>query len=371
MPGNLLRDAVVDPCSTTLRVIFALAVLAPVAAAQAKDATAVERRARSLVNQVELPERRVAAIDELLSLGADAVPALAARLSDPRPEVVQVVCAVLCKLGPLAEAALPQLVIAQGSPDAAVAHMARLTEMNIRPSGKTLVAEFERGKVVEIAADGTQREVLGTAMPWDVDPLPGGHLLVTLYIANRVVEYDEKGNEVWSFADLKMPLEADRLLDGRTLIADTYGQRVIEVGARGDVVWEWKAEQQQGQPYDVERLANGRTLVALFPSLVLEVDRAGEVVWQLDSPGGVFDADRLPNGNTLLTLFNAGSVREVDSKGTVVWEAKGLAGPNDADRLPSGNTLVTTSDGFVELAPDGSIVAQSKGRKRVSKIVRR
>jgi hypothetical protein len=298
------------------------------------------------------------------------VPALAARLNDPRPEVVQVVCEVLCALGPTAAAALPQLVTANGSPDAAIVRMVRQTELCVRTTGATTFCEYDSKRIVQIAADGTERVLFEGGDPWDFDLLPDGHLLLTHYTGNKVVEYDAKGKEVWAFTELKMPLEADRLLDGHTLIADTYGKRVVEVDAKGALVWQWETPPGDHNPYDVERLANGRTLVALYPDLVVEVDRAGEVVWKLEGLAGVFDADRLPNGNTLITLFQAGLVREVNPKGETVWEAA-VAQPNDADRLPNGNTLVGTADSVVELSPDGKVVLETKRGKRVSEVARR
>jgi len=338
-------------------------------AAQAKVASPVEKRARSLVNQLELAERRAAAAEELLALGAPAVPALAARLADPRPEVVQVVCEVLGALGSRAEAALPFLVTSMGSPDPDVARMATLTESRLRATGLTTICEFEKRGVVQFAADGTERVLQPADHAWDVDVLPAGHLLVTFFMQSKVVEYDNKGKEVWSFDQLTNPLDADRLLDGRTLIADTKGHRVIEVSPRGDVVWEWKLPGDP-TPYDVERLANGRTLIAMYPDQVLEVDRKGDVVWELRDLGGVFSAERLPDGNTLLALFGAGAVQERNKKGDVVWEVK-VHEPNHASRLANGNTMVSTGDGVLEFAPDGKQVGEIKLGSRISRAFRR
>lgn len=338
-------------------------------AAQDQVTPPAEKRARALVNQLELAERRAAAAEELLALGAAGVPALVARLQDPRPEVLQVVCEVLTGLGPLAASALPQLDTAAKSPDAALVRMLRLTELRLRATGMTTLCEYEGKRIVQIAADGSERELLADGNPWGFDLLPDGHLLVTHYATSKVAEYDAKGTELWSFTDLKMPLDADRLLDGRTLIADTYGGRVIEVDAKGEVVWQWLNKTGKGNPYDVERLANGRTLVALYPDQVLELDRMGNVAWRLEGLEGVFDADRLPNGNTLLALFGAQVVREVNAKGKTVWQAK-VALPNDADRLPSGNTLVGTADGLLEVAPDGKVVSRVNRRGRVSGLTR-
>jgi hypothetical protein len=73
---------------------------------------------------------------------------------------------------------------------------------------------------------------------------------------------------------------------------------------------------------------------------VIEVNAAGEIVWEVKGQRNAHDADRLPTGNTLVTLRNAGAVVELDPKGEVVWKLEGLSSPSDADRLPNGNTLV-------------------------------
>ena len=346
---------------------FAALLLTGALAGQGKVVSPAEKRARALVNQLELAERRVAAAEELLTLGGAAVPELAARLNDPRPEVVQVVCEVLCALGPAAAAALPQLATAIGSPNAAIACMVRLTEFRLRATGATTISEFDGRRIVQIV-DGDDRVLLEGTHPWDFELLPDGHVLVSHYGDDKVVEYDGEGEAVWTFTGVDRPLDVDRLLDGRTLIADMGNERVIEVDAKGAVVWEWKTPPNHN-PYDVERLVNGRTVVVLHPDLVVEVDRKGEVVWKLEKLDGVVDADRLPNGNTLLAFCHAGVVREVNGKGEVVWEAA-VARPDDADRLPNGNTLVGTWRGVIEVGPDGKVVHEELRGKRVSEVTR-
>jgi len=360
----------VDRFFTAMHSCAALLLLAIAVAAQAKAPTSpIERRARSLANQLELAERRAAAVEELLSLGADAVPALAARLGDPRPEIVQVVCQVLCALGTTASGALPQLTAAAASRDAAVVRMARMTEFAVRPTGLTTICDYEGSRVVQVGAGGAERELVKGVQASDAEPLPDGHLLLTLFQQQRVVELDADGKEVWSFAQLKSPVEATRLLDGNTLIADSGNQRFVEVDAAGRIVWEFKPDARHHCNH-VERLPSGNTLVAMYPDQVLEVDRAGKVVWELKGLRGVCDADRLPNGNTLICLEEDKVVREVNKKGEVLWELKGVREPNDADRLPNGNTLVATGIRVIEFTPDGRQLSVVTGGKRVLEVVR-
>jgi len=346
---------------------FMTLLLAGALVAQAKNAPPAAKRALVLVNQLELAERRAAAADELLTLGEQAAPALAARLNDPRREVVQAVCEVLCALGPAAAAALPQLDTMIGSPDAAIVHMARLTGFRVRTTGATLVCECQPQRVVRIAADGAEEVVIKNGSQFGVEPLPDGHLLVAQHLENRVVELDAQGAEVWSFTKCLTPIRAHRLVNGHTLIVPSQGQRIIDVDVKGDVTWEWKSP--SGTTYDADRLANGRTLVTLYPDRVVEIDRAGEVVWKLEDLEGVFEADRLPNGNTLLSLYTKGAVREVNAKGEAVWEIE-IKGPRDADRLRNGNTLVASEVGVIEFGPDRKQIARLGTGTMIAEVTR-
>ncbi|MHB1424725.1 MAG: HEAT repeat domain-containing protein [Gemmataceae bacterium] len=65
-----------------------------------------------------------------------------------------------------------------------------------------------------------------------IQGLPNGHVLVPLYYDNKVVEYDEKGTEVWS-ASYARPTSAQRLPNGRTLVAGYAGNVIVELDKDG------------------------------------------------------------------------------------------------------------------------------------------
>ena len=219
--------------------------------------------------------------------------------------------------------------------------------------GFTLVAEFSENRVVEFDEQGNElfsmRDVYGA---WDAECLDNGNLLITEYALDRVVEVTRAGDEVWSFNDLRNPYDADRLPNGNTLIADTVNERVIEVSPGKEIVWEYKGV----RPYDVERLSDGNTLIVdarTRKERVVEVDPKGEVVWEYLDPNNPFDADRLPNGNTLITERNKHRVIEVDRAGNIVFEIGNLNAPSDADRLPNGHTLIAENGGVREFDRQG------------------
>ncbi|MBI5852598.1 MAG: PQQ-binding-like beta-propeller repeat protein [Planctomycetes bacterium] len=140
--------------------------------------------------------------------------------------------------------------------------------------------------------------------------------------------------------------------NGNTLIADTVGDRVVEVSPQKEIVWKLT----DVRPYDVERLANGNTLVCDQRSKrerVVEFDPSGKVVWEYPTPNSPFDADRLANGNTLITERNKHRVIEVDRDGNIVFQIDNLNAPSDADRLPNGHTLIAENGAVREFDRQG------------------
>lgn len=158
-----------------------------------------------------------------------------------------------------------------------------------------------------------------------------------------------------------------RLKDGLTMIAESGNARLVEVDKSGRIVHEVPLTVENPNAHRDTRLArkldNGNYLVCHEgDGKVREYDRAGKVVWTyaLDlngrprAPGHgveghgveVFGAIRLPNGNTMIAGGNNNRVVEVTRAGKIVWSL-------DQKELP-GVTLawVTT----LELLPNGNLI---------------
>jgi hypothetical protein len=73
------------------------------------------------------------------------------------------------------------------------------------------------------------------------DVTPAGRILVVQTTANKVVEIDRDGREVWQ-ATVQAPTAVRRLPNGRTLVGSTTTQRVVELDRNGREVWEFKTE---------------------------------------------------------------------------------------------------------------------------------
>jgi hypothetical protein len=233
-------------------------------------------------------------------------------------------------------------------------------------NGNTLVATVrfntcDSGLVLEVDSLGQVVWAFlegGLANVHTARRLANGNMLMSATTANRVIEFDEFGNEVWSMEDgLSYPNEAFRLENGNTLVTDRNNDRVVEVDRGGNIVWSYT---NLVRPHNGSRLASGNTLMCDSErDQVVEVDPAGAVVWRC--AGGLSwprSAQRLDNGNTLIADSRHNRVVEVDTAGDEVWSSSMSGMPYMAERLANGRTLVSAADRMVELDSSGPIVWQ-------------
>jgi hypothetical protein len=123
-----------------------------------------------------------------------------------------------------------------------------------------------------------------------------GTFLAAHLMDNKVVEYDDAGKAIWSFAT-KGPWSATRLKNGHTLIT-SYHSTVLEVNPHGDVVWQFSEKDIPEYKcfifQEASRLANGNTVICNWCPAdlkdtklwsgsvqVLEVTPEKKVVWAL------------------------------------------------------------------------------------------
>jgi hypothetical protein len=125
--------------------------------------------------------------------------------------------------------------------------------------------------------------------------------------------------------------QPDKTWNGTTLFADyhkTDAPRIVEVNMAGEIVWQYKIPDNlkrfTNPGFDVQLLPNNHIIFILPRSGVYEIDRNGNVVWSYLDPQASHDVDRLPNGNTLINRGNfdtkdSAQVIEVDPQGKIVW----------------------------------------------------
>ena len=158
------------------------------------------------------------------------------------------------------------------------------------------------------------------------------------------------------------------LPDGRVMVAESGNKRIVEVDRDGKVAFEMELTVDRPHPHRdtrlVRRMEHGGYLVCHEgDGKIREYDRSGKVIWTYEmelggrprseghGPEGhgmeVYSAIRLKNGNTLIGGGNNNRVLEVDKSGKIVWqidqnELKGivLAWVTTVTALPNGNVIV-------------------------------
>lgn len=100
-----------------------------------------------------------------------------------------------------------------------------------------------------------------------------------------------------------------------------------------------------------------RILVAQWDSgqqgRVLELDRQGKSLWQVDNVPWPLDAQLLPGNRLLLTEFYENRVTERNFKGEQLWHHAVGENPIAATRLPNGNTFIATRSTLLEVDRQG------------------
>jgi len=223
-----------------------------------------------------------------------------------------------------------------------------------------------RGRiVVSVFGDNVLREIdaltgktlfeaqPGFNYPWGSHATPEGHRLAVDFAQSLIVEYDARGKVCWRQTVPGRPTSVERLANGRTLLALSDSGIVVEIDRLGKVVWEIRLD---GRPTTAQRLADGNTLVALQNGgKVVAVNRQGVVAWQIAGMGAPHTAEQLDNGNVLVCDFSLG-INEYDRRGKIVWSKQGVNNPAQAQRLANGNTLVSGAEGLMEFDPKGNLV---------------
>jgi len=183
-------------------------------------------------------------------------------------------------------------------------------------------------------------------------------IIVSICVIGLMLIFSGVSVNAFDKGELSREFEAE----GNTLITEFGNNQTIEVDSAGNIVW-----QKTGLivPHDAERLSNGNTLITeVDGDRVIEVDTDGNIVWKKTGLLGPMDVERLANGNTLITEYGTNRVIEVDTDGNIIWNKTGLSEPFDAERLSNGNTLIVESwpvGRVIEIDNGGNIVWDKTG----------
>jgi hypothetical protein len=213
--------------------------------------------------------------------------------------------------------------------------------------GLNLVCECGAGKhpsghVWEFGRDGKARWEFGnTNTPVDVQPLPGGRVLVAEFSGSEVTERDRKGKVHWTYRINGAGRSCQRLPNGNTFIATNT--MVLEVTRAGKTVY---SHALQENIFRARKLRNGHILYVSGAKQFVEMTTGGKQVRALTVPGGTgvwADADLLPNGHFLVGLYSGNKVMELTPAGKVIKQIN-VQTPSSVNYLPNGHILVTSMD---------------------------
>jgi HEAT repeat protein len=221
-----------------------------------------------------------------------------------------------------------------------------------------------------------QWQIENLEYPIDFQMLPGDRVLIAEYYGSRVTERDLKGNILWQVNNLPgSPVNVQRLANGNTLIAaynsgGAAGCFIVELDKAGKTLVSWNvtggpaaaAAKRPGFLRAAYKTADGQTVCSLSTATCIWLDANGKETKSCPLPpvlagvGYMGNIDVTPKGNVLMVQNNS-TVAEFDPKGTIVWQANVIA--NRVVRLTNGNTLVASEmAGVVELDMQGKTLWQ-------------
>lgn len=137
----------------------------------------------------------------------------------------------------------------------------------------------------------------------DIDRLANGNFQLSVRNFDVAIEVDPVTHEIQDVVGnpgnhelLYEQHNPDRLPSSDTLIvADSENDRIVELNATTqETIWKYGGNSRLNWPRDADRLPSGNTLISdSFNDRVIEVNPAGEIVWEFKTTDLVYSADRI------------------------------------------------------------------------------
>ena len=196
------------------------------------------------------------------------------------------------------------------------------------------------GGVVEVTRTGRtvfqyrgQQQVVNSAqrLPGNLTLIAEGGEQPQIIIANARGQTQRRIPVATQAKDPKAQISFARAAaPGRILVTLPAERRIREYNLAGKILWEWVAPQP---PAHAVRLPNGHTLVSLRGDRLVEINRAGKIVWQLTPKdlskphlNALSSFQVLANGNLVLATANADTrvsqLMEFTRDKKLIWEAR-------------------------------------------------
>jgi hypothetical protein len=145
------------------------------------------------------------------------------------------------------------------------------------PSGHTLALDPTGRRAIEIDRAGRKivwQHALGGTGFHSVQRLANGNTLLCS-TSGLAQEVTKAGKVVWSRADLGQTRDVRRLANGNLLVSQYVAGRVVELSPGGREVWSWSPG-VNARCVAASRLPDGRTVVQLWGPGLFLVDPAGK-----------------------------------------------------------------------------------------------
>lgn len=239
-----------------------------------------------------------------------------------------------------------------------------------------LCADYGRGRVVEVAADGTVAWEHPAPGVLDVWRLPNGNVLFSH--RNGAKEVTREKKVAWEYAAPagSEVVSCQPFPGGAVLLGECGPCRLLEVDRAGKVAREIRLSTTEKKAHyqfrQCRRSAAGTIWVAFYgESVVREVDADGKTLRQIPAVNP-FCAIPLPDGNVLVGSGAGRRLFEVDREGKVVWQVEENDLPGNplrfvagVQRLPNGNTVFCNWGGFGHEGKQPQILEVTREKKVV------
>jgi HEAT repeat protein/outer membrane protein assembly factor BamB len=198
----------------------------------------------------------------------------------------------------------------------------QIVDAQVVGENRVLVAEYPTGKISERDFKGVvlwEKTIGGN--PISVQRLINGNTFVAKN--NGMVEFDRKGNEVYSFANRQFNVvRGKKLRNGEVVMVVNAGNTGVftHMDAKNKVIKTFNINAVNSLFGSMDILPGGGILVPdMQRQRVVEYDKDGKELKSFNNVQWPLGSLRLPNGNTLVTCQNPGRVIELDRKGEPIW----------------------------------------------------
>jgi hypothetical protein len=194
------------------------------------------------------------------------------------------------------------------------------TDLRVLPDGRLLIAEQNLTRVTERDLTGKILVERRVTQPLTVDPLPGGGMLVVC--RGQVVELDKNGNQIQSHSRPNFDIMSGRRLPNGDVVFVTntfQAPNCFRLDAKLKDTGKSHTLGRIQSPQMIDVIGDEKVLVCEFDQVVEYDLKTGKAGWahKIAQPTS---CQRLPNGNTLIACINQSQVVEVNPAGEVVWE---------------------------------------------------